>query len=250
MKSFALLTIAFSSPVVTCFVPVLDSRKQPVLKSTTSLEAMTLFGSQGSRSPLVNWGALESGVPLTIGNLVMNPHPFKQIPCLTDDGDVMVFESGAILQYVYSKSKAFESDSPKRRAAITSWISWANASLDPICFLETPEGKVYDTGMKNPNKRLFTLDAILGKNEFLVEGGFSLADVAVASYLLYVPQFFQGIDLTRYPNIVRYMRQCAERPAYGEAFTPRVQSYLVSSLSVQEESGAEGEEKKKFFGMF
>ena len=107
MKSFALLTIAFSSPAVTCFVPVLDSRKQPVLKSTTSLEAMTLFGSQGSRSPLVNWGALESGVPLTIGNLVMNPHPFKQIPCLTDDGDVMVFESGAILQYVYSKSKAF-----------------------------------------------------------------------------------------------------------------------------------------------
>jgi hypothetical protein len=26
---------------------------------------------------------------------------------------------------------------------VTSWISWANASLDPICFLETPDGKVW-----------------------------------------------------------------------------------------------------------
>lgn len=252
MKSVSVVAIIIliGAPFASSFVPLLDSRPQRVLSSTTSLEAMTLFGSQGSRSPLVNWGALEMGLPLTMGNLMMNPHPFKQIPCLTDDEGVMVFESGAILQYVYSKSKAFETDSPKRRAAITSWISWANASLDPICFLETPEGKVYDTGMKNPNKRLFALDDILAKNEFLVEDGFSLADVAVASYLLYVPQFFQGIDLTRYPNIVRYMRQCAERPAYGEAFTPRVQSYLVSTLSAQEGPAAEGEEKKKFFGMF
>ena len=71
-----------------------------------------------------------------------NPHPFRQIPCLAD-GDAMIFESGAILQYVYSKSEASTKDSDKRRAGITSWISWANASLDPICFLETPDGKVY-----------------------------------------------------------------------------------------------------------
>jgi len=103
---------------------------------------VTLYGSQGSRSPLVNWGAYESGVPLTSGDLNRNPHPFKQIPSLTDDDGVVVFESGAILQYVYSKGEAANIDSASRRAAITSWIAWANASLDPICFLETPEGKV------------------------------------------------------------------------------------------------------------
>lgn len=75
-------------------------------------------------------------------DLSQNPHPFRQIPCLTDDNGVLVFESGAILQYIYSQSEAAKKDSPARQAAITSWISWANASLDPICFLETPEGKV------------------------------------------------------------------------------------------------------------
>jgi hypothetical protein len=112
--------------------------------STSQLMAgLTLYGSQGSRSPLVNWGASEVGVPITMGNLQNNPHPFGQIPCLTDDDDVLVFESGAILQYVYIKAAETNGDSPSRKAAITSWISWANASLDPICFLETPEGKVY-----------------------------------------------------------------------------------------------------------
>jgi glutathione S-transferase len=93
------------------------------------------------RSPLVNWGASEVGVPIEMGDLSQNPHPFKQIPSLTDDNDVTVFESGAILQYIYSKA-APETDSESRSAAISSWIAWANASLDPICFLETPDGKV------------------------------------------------------------------------------------------------------------
>jgi len=91
--------------------------------STSLMAGVILYGSQGSRSPLVNWGANEVGVTLTMGNLDDNPHPFGQIPCLTDDNNVMVFESGAILQYVYSKVSETNGDSPYRKAAITSWIS-------------------------------------------------------------------------------------------------------------------------------
>ena len=105
--------------------------------------ALTLYGSQGSRSPLVNWAANELNLSLTMGDLAKNPHPFKQIPCLTDDNDVIVFESGAILNYLQSKADEKKNDiDAKKSAAITSWIAWANASLDPICFLETPDGKV------------------------------------------------------------------------------------------------------------
>ena len=218
---------------------------------------LTLYGSQGSRSPLVNWGASEVGLDLTMGDLSKNPHPFGQIPCLEDenddddddDDDVLVFESGAILQYLYQTSSETDKDSASRTASILSWISWANASLDPICFIETPEGKVYDTGLKKPNKRIAVLDELLGKQQFLQKDGFSLADVAVASYLLYVPQFFQGVDLSRWPNVVRYMKDCASREAYGKAFGPNVQSYLVAALDGMT-AGRDYEEKKKLFGMF
>ena len=60
---------------------------------------------------------------------------------------------------------------------------------------------------------------MLSKSEFLVDGGFSLADVAVASYLLYVIQFFPDVDLhSKWPNVVRYMKDCAGREDYAKAF--------------------------------
>lgn len=108
--------------------------------TTTSLAmGLTLYGSQGSRSPLVNWALYELGLDFEMGDLAENPHPFGQIPCVTDD-DVVVFESGAILLYLNSISN--KKLDAKQQAQILSWVAWANASLDPICFLETPDGKV------------------------------------------------------------------------------------------------------------
>jgi len=132
------------------------------------------------------------------------------------------------------------------KATMKSWIVWANASLDPICFLETPDGKVYDTGLKKPNRRIDTIDEILSKQTYLMGDTFSVADVAVAAYLLYVPQFFQGINLSRWPNVVRYMKDCAGREKYGEAFTPRVQQFLIQQLDAMGKSN----DGKKILGMF
>jgi glutathione S-transferase len=162
-------------------------------------------------------------------NLSTNPHPFGQIPCLVDDGDVVVFESGAILLYLLNK--ATTDHSAKEHAAVVSWISWANASLDPICFLETPDGKVYDTGLKKPNRRIDRLNQLLEGQRFLLGETFSLADVAVASYLLYVLLFFPTVELApRWPHVARYMQEAAARPAYGKAFGVVLQNKLVASL--------------------
>eukprot|EP00804_Cyclotella_cryptica_P010619 CCRYP_015181-RA/>CCRYP_015181-RA protein AED:0.34 eAED:0.34 QI:0/0.5/0.33/1/0.5/0.66/3/89/238 len=207
--------------------------------SRTSLSmALTLYGSPGSRSPLVNWAALELKLPVQAGDLSKNPHPFGQIPCLTDDNDVMVFES--------ADEKGISGDA--RSAAVTSWIAWANASLDPICFLETPQGKVYDTGLRNSNRRIDRLDQLLAKSKFLVPGGFSLADVAVASYLLYVIQFFPDVDLySKWPNVVKYMKECAGREDYGKAFGENVQEFCLQRLGEMEKGPGK---EKKIFGMF
>ena len=84
--------------------------------------ALTLYGSPGSRSPLVNWAANELDLSLESGDLSKNPHPFRQIPCLTDDNGVLVFESGAILNYLQSKAAKKGIYDDKKLAAVTSWI--------------------------------------------------------------------------------------------------------------------------------
>jgi glutathione S-transferase/alpha,alpha-trehalase len=185
---------------------------------------------------LVNWALHELGVEFSMGDLRANPHPFGQIPSLKV-GDATLFESGAILAYLQNM---FGKETDARiKALIFSWIVWANASLDPICFLETPDGKVYDTGLKNPKqRRILQLNDLLAKQEYMVSDKFSLADVAVASYLLYVPQFFPDVKLGQWPHLVAYMKRCAERPAYGKAFSDRTQGFLVDKLTKALEKGS------------
>lgn len=223
---------------------VTPSGTRVVRTPTMALHAIQIYGHPGTRSPLCNWGFFESSVGFEEGDLRENPHPFGQLPCLTDDDGVMVFESGAILLYLLSK---LENVTPSERAAMTSWITWANASLDPICFKETPDGKVFDTGLRQPNKRIDTVDKLLSTQTFLLGDKFSLADVAVASYMLYVLQFFSDVDLSRWPHIVRYLQDCVNRPAYARAFGERVQGALSAQL---QRMGGKASSGKKLFGVF
>lgn len=189
-----------------------------------------LYGSQGSRSPLINWYLYEKEVQFELKEPrdVSNPHPFGQVPALRHKENVELFESGAILLYLADKCGELKSDEAKANAY--SWVLWANASLDPICFKEDINGRVIDTGIKNETKGMRRLDDVLSKREWLSGDQFGVADVAVAAYLLYVPQFFQGVSFKRWPNVAKFMGRCCSRDSYAKAFGPRVQSYLIGEL--------------------
>jgi len=179
-----------------------------------------LWGSQGSRSPLVSWALTELGIPFDVlpprGE---NPHPFGQIPCLEDDGFV-VFESGAILMYLADKYAGLTN--AKERSEVAQWCVWANSSLDPVCFVENERGQVIGTRGNTENRALRGLDDRLKENKYIAGGGerFTVADVAVASYLFYILIFFgaKGFAFNLYPNITRYMKEMIRRPGYLVAY--------------------------------
>jgi glutathione S-transferase len=234
----------------------------PSPNSIIDTSTLTLYGHPGSRSPLINWACYELGFGISVASdLSKNPHPFGQLPCLTDKGDVVIFESGAILLYLLQYYRSNESSSnltQEQLASITSWIVWANASLDPICFLETPNGKVYDTGLRQPNRRIDQLNTILSNQSYLVRSDndksiFTIADVAIVSYLAYVLQFFPDITIAdKWPAIASYMQNCIKRPTYGQAFTTTTQNRLLNVLEkdIAASAGGSGSKDKKLFGMF
>lgn len=182
------------------------------LRSPTLLKAVEIHGSQQTRSPLINWFLIENNIPYTQRPPRPSNHPFGQVPFLKD-GDVEVFESGAILLYLadaYSKTPS----TPSSRASYTKWVVWANSELDNLCF-----GGMRATALDKPNVRgLDVLEKILSDKDWLVNNEFSVADVAVGSYLNYVPIFFPGCSPTNRPNIVKYMARCASRKPFAEAF--------------------------------
>jgi glutathione S-transferase/alpha,alpha-trehalase len=230
--------------------------------SNMDTSTLTLYGHPGSRSPLINWACYELGFEIKVASdLSMNPHPFGQLPCLTDKDDVVIFESGAILLYLlqyYRSNEPSSTLSKEQLAAITSWVVWANASLDPICFLETPNGKVYDTGLRQPNRRMDQLNSILSNQSYLVssdnnESVFTIADVAIVSYLAYVLQFFPDVTIAdKWPAVASYMQNCINRPTYGQAFTTTTQNRLLNVLEkdIAAAASGNGAKDKKLFGMF
>ena len=178
-----------------------------------------LHGTQGSRSPLVNWYLHEIDQPYQMADPRPSPHPFNQVPCLTDnDGDTIAFESGAILLYL---ADAYDPrcSTPADRAKVTPWVVWANSCLDPICFKENARGQVIGTSLDSPNRYTDVLEDMLSTSEWLLGTDKpTVADVAVASYLCYVPLFNPGVDLSNIPNCAAYMSRCASREQFRDAF--------------------------------
>lgn len=100
-----------------------------------SMSGPSLHGSEQTRSPLCNWYIYENNIPFTQNSPRPSNHPFGQVPFLTDDGGVEVFESGAILLYLADKYGG--QNTPEQRASYTKWVVWANSELDGLCFGES-----------------------------------------------------------------------------------------------------------------
>lgn len=93
------LSSAFQPRVLSSFAAASVTRHSS--SSSISMDSgLTLYGSQQTRSPLVNWYLEEKSIPFTQKAPRPSTHPFGQTPFLTDDGGVEVFESGAILLYI------------------------------------------------------------------------------------------------------------------------------------------------------
>jgi Glutathione S-transferase, N-terminal domain len=93
------LTTAFQPRTLSPFIAPSVVRRSS--SSSISMDSgLTLYGSQQTRSPLVNWYLEEKSIPFTQKAPRPSAHPFGQAPFLTDIGGVEVFESGAILLYI------------------------------------------------------------------------------------------------------------------------------------------------------
>lgn len=118
-------------------------------------------------------------------------NPNGRIPALVD-GDVRVFESCAILQYLGRKTGLFYPADEAGRAKVDSWLFWQASALGPMLgqvnwfarAAAKPGRDPAETGLalhrfRKESRRLFAiLDARLNRREFVC-GGYTLADMAI-----------------------------------------------------------------------
>ena len=161
--------------------------------------------------------------------LAVNPH--GKVPALTD-GALKLFESGAILLYLGNRYGAAKGLWPEPKgqahADAVCWTVWAMTELgtymmqylyhgldSPVSYKPEDRSKAAAAYNRMQLDRLLdALAARLDGRDYLM-GGFSLVDVAAASWLVLGTQL--GLQLGERPRVAAWCKRCAERPALKRA---------------------------------
>lgn len=156
-------------------------------------------------------------------------NPNGRIPALVD-GDVRVFESAAILQYLGRKTGRYYSADEATRARIDSWLFWQMSGLGPMSgqvnwFARAAQKEGRDPAetslalhrFRKETARLFAvLEEALAGRDFLC-GAYSIADMAIWPWIEKYPD--NGGGLAAHPNIAAWHARIRERPAVQRALT-------------------------------
>ena len=148
--------------------------------------------------------------------------PFGQVPWLTD-GDLTIFESGAILLHLGALSDTLMPADRRGRSDTTEWVFAALASVEaasqPWSFFmfsadagETPMRKVFDDFLYQ--NRLKHMETVLADREWLA-GTFSVADILMADVLRLVDHLN---GLANFPACRAYVTRATARPAFIKAY--------------------------------
>ena len=159
--------------------------------------------------------------------------PTGKVPVIRDnapaDGGapLVVFESGAILQYLAEKSGRFLPAEPRARMETLQWLYWQIGNLGPISgqawhFHAFAERLAPNFDNSYSRSRYFgmmsalwrVLDTRLAANEYIA-GEYSIADIACFPWIGY---FDPPEGMIAFPNIERWRAAIAERPAIRDAY--------------------------------
>jgi glutathione S-transferase len=187
----------------------------------------------------VRWALEEAGLSYRVESTPfgernaehLSHQPFGQVPWLTD-GDISIFESGAILLHLAERSGALMPADPRGRAKTKEWVfaalnSVEMASLPWALFQfwgvtgDAPGWKHLDDFL---TLRLGRMEPVLAGADWLA-GSFSIADILMADALRLVDRFD---GLATHPACRDYVARATGRPAFVKAHADQMAHFAAA----------------------
>jgi glutathione S-transferase len=203
-----------------------------MIPTITAFERSPDRGRGLARDMRVRWALEEVGQPYDVRLLSFSEmkepahlmlHPFGQIPTY-EEGDLALFESGAIVFHIAERHTGLLPDDANARARAVTWMFAALNTVEPP-IVDRGFATLFDRDKIWYEERLLILEdrvrvrldqlsARLGDAEWL-EGAFSAGDLMMVTVLRRLHG--SGI-LESYPNLSAYTARGEARPAYKRAF--------------------------------
>jgi GST-like protein len=159
--------------------------------------------------------------------------PTGKLPVIRDNAPAdggpprVVFESGAILQYLAEKTGQFLPAAPRARMDAMQWLFWQTSNLGPVTgqawhFRAFAPRIAPDVDNQYSYNRYFhmmaalwrVMDTRLAEQPYLA-GEYSIADMACYPWIIYLDPL-EGMEA--FPNIARWRDEIAARPAVQRVY--------------------------------
>lgn len=188
----------------------------------------------------VRWALEEAALPYRVASVPFGPRdathfahqPFGQVPWLTD-GDLSIFESGAILLHLGERNEELMPTDPRGRSQAKEWLFAALNSVEmaglPWALFKftgnddsSPAVEFFDDFLRT--HRLKHLEPVLAGREWLA-GSFSVADILMADVLRLVDRFDGLADS---PACRTYVARATGRPAFVKAHADQLAHFAAA----------------------
>lgn len=198
---------------------------------------LTLHFAPNSRASRISWLLEELDLPYELNSLAFHPkdlksdehrarHPLGRVPVL-DDGDVSIFESGAIVDYILERHKNGglkpAVDSPDFPYYL-QWFHYCEGMVMPSVNTIIVQTLLLPPDRRDPNvlvqaQQLLTkawkpVDEVLAGKNYLI-GNFSGADIMLGHAAFMSNRL--GCITDDMPNLKAYVQRISERPAFDKA---------------------------------
>ena len=207
-----------------------------MIPTITAFERSPDGGKGLARDTRVRWALEEVGQPYEVRPVSFTAmkqpahrelHPFGQIPTY-QEGDLTLFESGAIVFHIAERHSGLLPADPDARARAITWMFAALSTVEPP-ILDFANTKVVESNepwakqrlplvVDRVHARLRDLSRRLGDADWL-DGAFSAGDLMMVHVLQRLKP--SGL-LGEHPTLAAYVARAEARPAYQRAFAAQL----------------------------
>lgn len=190
----------------------------------------------------VRWALEEAGFDYEVKVMAhpdrLNPEyvakqPFAQVP-IYEEGDLVLFESGAIVLHLAQQSTALAPADAAGQARVSAWIFAALNSIEvsistladlDLFFSEESWAQQQRPIAENAvRERLQQLTDALGKRDYLLDQ-FTAADLMMVCVL----RILRHTDLVaEFPTLAAYQQRAEARPAFKRALAAQMETFAAN----------------------
>jgi glutathione S-transferase len=189
----------------------------------------------------VRWALEEAGLDYRVRLLgsprpadYVKEQPFDQVPCFSD-GEVKIFESGAIVQYVGEKSEALLPRDAQGKYRAIQWTYAALNSVEPaiqnvfavtVFYADQEWAKLRRPGAEEfARLKLKRVSDWLGDKQWLEGDRFTIGDLILVTVLRNLNHTNM---VAEFPNLATYQKRGESRPAFQRALADQLAVFAAN----------------------